>query len=519
MRRRSVFTKLKKPEKKEMQQQSGSSDIQAEVDTTLSDKVSDNLNTVKKAIGAPEDLNLRYISIGKIAKKCGIAYLSGITDTNIINQEIIHSLQQNLQELEGDLLEHIKLEIIAVTSVEELADMKQIIDFVLDGQTIFFLEGEEKALIIGTAGGDKRSIEQPQSENLIQGPREGFIESLEVNLALIRRNIRDPNLRFKTFEVGKRSKQKVVLCYIEDIINPKILEEVIYRLESINLEYITDVSQIEQWIEDSSLSPFPQMLSTERPDKVTFEILHGRFAILVDGTPFTALGPVVLSDINKSMEDYNQRWVTASLLRILRVLASFIALFLPGIYIAMVLFHPGMLPTTLVFSIAASREGMPFSAIVEVLLMATTFEMLQEAAIRLPRIIGQTIGIVGGIVIGEAAVSAGIASPIIVIITALTAIASFCSPYYSVAISFRAVRFGIMLISAFLGLFGLILSFLVLVIHVTNLKSFGVPYSFTVLPSVKQDLSDNIIRGPITKVEKRYIFLRNALKDPKKTKD
>ncbi|WP_152657915.1 spore germination protein [Oceanobacillus sp. CFH 90083] len=513
--RQSIFTKLKQQEGKETEKQLGTNSVEAKVKSALSDKVSDNLNTLKKAIGDPEDLNLRYITIGKFQKKCGIAYLSGITDTNMINQEIIQTLQQNLQEVDGSPLENIKLEMIAVSSVTELDDMKKIIDFVLDGQTVFFLEEEEQALIIGTAGGDKRAIENPQSENLIQGPREGFVESLEVNLALVRRNIRDPSLRFKTYEVGTRSKQKLVLCYVEDVINPKILEEVIYRLESIELEYITDVSQIEQWIEDSSLSPFPQMLSTERPDKVAFEVLHGRFAIFVDGTPFTALGPVVLSDINKSMEDYNQRWITASLLRILRVIASLIALFLPGIYIAMVLFHPGMLPTTLVFSIAASREGMPFSAIAEILLMAATFEMLQEAAIRLPRIIGQTIGIVGGIVIGEAAVSAGIASPIIVIITALTAIASFCSPYYSVAISFRAVRFGIMLVSAFLGLFGLILAFLVLVIHVTNLKSFGVPYSFTVLPTVKHELMDNIIRGPITKVEEQYIFLQNQLKKSK----
>ncbi|GEN89279.1 spore germination protein [Oceanobacillus sojae] len=515
----SVFTKLKQQEKKEEEKQLGSHPVQPKVRSKLSNKVSDNLDTLKNAIGNPEDLNLRYISIGKLQKKCGIAYLSGITDTNMINQDIIQTLQQNLKEMEGSPLENVKLEMIAVSSVAELNDMKEIINLVLDGQTVFFLEEEENALVIGTSGGDKRAIEQPQSENLIQGPREGFVESLEVNLAMIRRNLRDPNLRFKAYEVGTRSKQKLVLCYVEDVINPQILEEVIYRLESIELEYITDVSQIEQWIEDSSLSPFPQMLSTERPDKVAFEVLHGRFAVLVDGTPFSAIGPVVLSDINKSMEDYNQRWITASLLRILRVVASLIALFLPAFYIAMVLFHPGMLPTTLVFSIAASREGMPFSAIAEILLMAATFEMLQEAAIRLPRIIGQTIGIVGGIVIGEAAVSAGIASPIIVIITALTAIASFCSPYYSVAISFRAVRFGFMLICALFGLFGLILAFLVLVIHVTNLKSFGVPYSFTVFPAVKQDMMDNVIRGPITKVEEQYIFLQDELKDPNRQRN
>lgn len=216
------------------------------------------------------------------------------------------------------------------------------------------------------------------------------------------------------------------------------------------------------------------------------------------------------------MEDYNQRWITASLIRSLRFIACIIALFLPAIYIALVSFHPGMLPTSLVFSIAASREGMPFNAAVEVLLMAMVFEMLQEAAIRLPRVIGQTISIVGGLVIGESAVNAGIASPIIVIVTALTAIASFCVPYYSVAISFRAIRFGVMLASALLGLYGLILSLIVMVIHITNLKSFGVPYSIPLMPMVKRDLSDTIIRAPITVLSKRENFLQNNLHQSKK---
>ncbi len=514
MLRRSILSKLKNIQSDN--KRATSIQVSANTKLSVSSKVITNLQNIKDTIGNPEDLNLRNIKIGKMNTNCGIAYISGITDEIRINNNIIKNLQQNLKDIDVDLIENIKLEVISITSIEESENMDKIIDYILDGQTVFFIDGEKKALIIGSTGGKERSVEQPQSETLIHGPRDGFIENLEVNLSLIRKDIRDPKLRFKSFEIGSRSKQKVMLCYIEDIINPNILEEVTRRLQSIDTEYVTDSAQIEQWIEDSSLSPFPQMISSERPDKASFEMLHGKFVILVDGTPFSIIGPIVLNDIVKSMEDYNQRWITASLIRSLRFIACIIALFLPAIYIALVSFHPGMLPTSLVFSIAASREGMPFNAAVEVLLMAMVFEMLQEAAIRLPRVIGQTISIVGGLVIGESAVNAGIASPIIVIVTALTAIASFCVPYYSVAISFRAIRFGVMLASALLGLYGLILSLIVMVIHITNLKSFGVPYSIPLMPMVKRDLSDTIIRAPITVLSKRENFLQNNLHQSKK---
>lgn len=511
--KRSILSKLKNQQLDK--KRATSIQRPAKTELSISSKLSTNLQNIKQSIGNPDDLNLRNIKVGKMNTNCGIAYISGITDETLINNNIIQNLQQNLKDVEVDLIENIKLEVISITSIEETENMDKIIDYILDGQTVFFIDGEKMALVIGSSGGKERSVEQPQSETLIHGPRDGFIENLEVNLSLIRRDLRDPKLRYKSFEIGSRSKQKVVLCYIEDLINPDILEEVIRRIQSIDTEYVTDSAQIEQWIEDSSLSPFPQMISSERPDKASFEMLHGKFVILVDGTPFCIIGPIVLNDIVKSMEDYNQRWIMASLLRVLRFIACIIALFLPGIYIALVSFHPGMLPTSLVFSIAASREGMPFNAAVEVLLMAMVFEMLQEAAIRLPKVIGQTISIVGGLVIGESAVNAGIASPIIVIVTALTAIASFCVPYYSVAISFRAIRFGVMFASAVLGLYGLILSLIVMVIHITNLKSFGVPYSVPLMPMMKKDISDIIIRAPITILTKRDNFLQN-LNQPKK---
>ena len=327
-------------------------------------------------------------------------------------------------------------------------------------------------------------------------------------MVMIRRYIRDPNLRFKTYQVGRRSKKDLVLSYIDGIVNPDIVKEVNRRLETIDMDDAPESGYIEEWIEDSFLSPFPQVLNTERPDKVAAALLEGKVAILLDGTPFVLIAPATLGNTLQSPEDYYERWTIGTLLRALRYLAAFIAMFLPALYIALVSFHPGMIPSDLAFSIAASREGVPFPAYVEALLMALTMELLREAGTRLPTPIGQTIGIVGGLVIGEAAVSAGLVSPAMVIVVALNAIASFSLPSYSVAISFRILLFGMMLAAATFGLYGIILSYIMLNVHLVNLKSFGVPYTTPFAPNFLSDWKDLILRAPITTIKRRPTYMQ-----------
>jgi len=260
---------------------------------------------------------------------------------------------------------------------------------------------------------------------------------------------------------------------------------------------------IEQWIQDSFLSPFPQVQHTERPDKVSAALIQGRVAILIDGTPFVLVAPAGFTAVFQSPEDYNERFLIGSLIRLLRYFAAFISLFLPAIYIALVEYHQGMIPSNLAFSIAGNREGVPFPAVVEAFIMELTMEVLREAGLRLPKPIGQTVGIVGGLVIGEAAVAAGVVGPIMVIVVAITAISSFSLPSYSFAISLRILRFIVMLMASFLGLYGIILAFIAICVHLVNMRTFGMPYLAPISPVFSEDLKDSFFLAPSTMMEQR----------------
>lgn len=508
MTRRSFLHRLK------MQKQQKQLIQETKVDPNITNNLDANINTIRKKLGNPEDLIVRELIIGAIEKRAAIIYIAGMTDENLINNNILKAIQLNLKEFQTNVLDKIYQEVIAVTSTERTSKLDDVSISILNGDTAFYLDGSTEVLLMGTQGGETRGIEEPESESIIRGPREGFVESIGTNMALLRRDIKDPNLRFKQHVVGESSQQKVVVCYIEGITNPELVDEINRRIESIQLPFVPDSSFIEQWIQDSFLSPFPQILDTERPDKVSINILQGKVGIIVDGTPFALIAPITLADGLLSTEDYTQRWISASFLRLLRYLAAFIAVFLPGLFVALVSYHPGMIPSTLAFSIAGSREGVPFPAAIEAVMMAVTFEILHEAGVRLPKVIGQTIGIVGGLVIGEAAVSAGIVSPIMVIITALTAIASFSIPSYSISISFRGLRFLVIFAAGFLGLYGVILMYIIINIHIANLKSIGHPYSAPFAPTIFKDIANTVIRQPVTKMSTRPKYLRTVNNDP-----
>ncbi|WP_249871710.1 spore germination protein [Oceanobacillus saliphilus] len=491
---------------------------QAAAGKNITKNLDSNLEEIKKLLGNPSDLVTRELMIGGLETRAAIIYINGLTDKDLINDNILKTIQLNMKQFESNVLEKIYQEVIAITDIKKSTTMDEVSSAILNGSTAFYLDEMDTVLLMGTSGGETRSIEEPSTESLIRGPKDGFVESIETNIALIRRDIRDPNLRFKQHEVGKRSKQKLVVSYVEGIVNQEIVDEIDRRLKTIDVDIVADSAYVEQWIEDSFLSIFPQIANTERPDRVSTALTQGKVAILVEGTPFVLLAPTALSETLQSMEDYNQRWVAATLQRTLRYFSAFIAVFLPGLYIALVSYHPGMIPSTLVFSIAASREGVPFPAAVEAVLMAATFEILHEAGIRLPKVIGQTVGIVGGLVIGEAAVSAGIVSPIMVIVTALTAIATFSVPSYSIAITFRILRFSLMIAAALLGLYGIIIVYIMVNIHLVNMKSIGVPYTAPFAPSFVSDWRDLIIRAPITKLIQRPIYLKPTDEQSKDTK-
>ncbi|MFD1038917.1 spore germination protein [Virgibacillus byunsanensis] len=478
-------------------------------------KLDDNLDNLRKMLDNPNDLIIREFTLGSTNHRCAIAYIAGLIDKELVHNNIMKNMQLKVQDKElptdtTKLLDDIYNEIISVTNINKGTTLDDISHAILSGSTVLFLDGIDTVLVMATIGWESRSIEEPVSESLIRGSREGFVENIQTNTVLIRRYIRDPNLRLKEYQIGRRSKKKLVVAYVDGVINPAIVKEVNRRLETIDIDDAPESGFIEQWIEDSFLSPFPQMINTERPDKSATALLKGKFVILLDGTPFSLIAPSTLGNMLHSPEDYYERWSIGTLLRLLRYLASFIAMFLPSLYIALTSYHQGMIPSDLAFSIAATREGVPFPAFIEALAMGITMELLREAGARLPTTIGQTIGIVGGLVIGEAAVQAGVVSPIMVIAVALTAIASFTLPSYSVAISFRMLRFAFMIAAAILGLYGIILVYIMINIHIVNLKSFGVPYSTPFAPSFINDWKDLVLRAPIPMLTKRPEYMQTS---------
>ncbi|WP_299512424.1 spore germination protein [uncultured Rummeliibacillus sp.] len=469
----------------------------------LEKSLEDNIQTIKKILGSPADLIIRKSSIGIIEHKFAMIYMKGLVNEEQVNNNILRILELNKKDIQGNLFNTVYEEMIALTEIKKSQKLDQVIKTLLSGDTVVLLDNCDLAIQLGTSGGEFRAIEEPQSEAVIRGSRSGFVENLKFNLALLRREIKDPNLRINMMEVGKHSNQKVAICHIEGQVKQEIVDEVVQRLKTINVDFAPDSGFIEQWIEDSNLSPFPQILDTERPDRVAYNLLKGKVSIIVEGSPFALLMPITIGDSLKTIEDYNQRWLISTLLRFLRFVSFYMTLFLPALYVALVSYHPELIPTQLLFTIAASREGVPFPSLVEALLIALFYEILQEAGTRLPRKIGQTIGIVGGIVIGEIAVQAGIVTPLMVIAISLTAISAFTLPNYSLSIGLRVIRFGAIFAATLLGLYGIILVFIMIHIHLANLKSIGIPYSAPFAPNHLWDLKNVVIRAPITTLTKR----------------
>ena len=354
-----------------------------------------------------------------------------------------------------------------------------------------------------------RQVSEPTSQTVIRGPKDSFVESLSTNQSLIRRRIRNKNLYFEEFIIGNETKTKINLVYVKGIANEEIIEEIRTRLNKINVSAIFESANIEELIADKTLTVFPLALNTERPDTVAGNIMEGKIGIIVDGTPFVLLVPAVFTDFFVSSEDYYHNFFVSSFIRILRYISFMIVLITPAAYVGLLTYDQEMIPTNLLISIIAQREGVPFPAVVEVFIMEFTFEILREAGIRMPRAVGQTVSIVGALVVGQAAAQAGLISNIMVIIVAITATANFVAPVYSLAAATRMLRFVLIIISAFFGLYGILLGLIVMVAHLASLRSFGVPYLAPVAPLNLKDQKDVFVLFPYWSMNRRPSYLRS----------
>lgn len=371
-----------------------------------------------------------------------------------------------------------------------------IMDELLSGNGVLLQNGSNEAIILGIRSFQSRDITESQSEAVVRGPREAFTEVIRTNTSLVRRIIRSPRLKVEGMKLGTLTKTDIAVLYIEGITNQQIVDEVKERLSRIHIDGILESSYIEEFIEDQPFSLFPQVENTEKPDKVASALLNGKVAIFVNGTPIVLMVPAILFSFLQASEDYYERFFYASVIRLIRLLFFHIALLLPSLYIAITTYHQEMLPTELLIAISTAREGVPFPAVVEAIIMETTFEILREAGLRLPRQVGSAVSIVGALVIGQAAIQASIVSPAMVIVVASTGIATFAIPAYNLTYSLRILKYFLMILASIFGLFGVISGVILIVMHVCKLKSFGIPYLSGFAPFIPSDQKDVYIRVP-----------------------
>ncbi|CAN7707074.1 spore germination protein [Paenibacillus sp. LjRoot153] len=468
----------------------------------MSTSLQDNVNWVQQKLGKSPDIHYRPLEIGIYPDTNNIAlfYIEGLANYDILNEHISKPLQsthENESFWQQDVCFHDLLcQAITISDLSFSSEGNDVIAALLAGNTVLIADGYNEAIIAGTAGWEKRSIEEPQTQTVVRGPKEGFTEDIRTNTSLLRRKIRSPDLRFISMRIGRYTQTEVIVTYLEGIANPDVVKEALQRLERIDTDSILESGYIEEYIEDVTYSPFPTIMNSERPDAVAAGLLEGQIAILVDGTPFVLQAPVTFFRFLQSSEDYYQRFDIASFIRFIRYLSFFVSMLLPSLYIAITTFHQEMLPTTLLISLAAQREGVPFPAIVEAFLMEITFEVLREAGVRMPRVIGSAISIVGALVLGQASVQAGLVSAAMVIIVSFTAISNFVTPAVNMAVAARLIRFGLMLLAGTFGLFGILTGCMAVLIHLVSLRSFGVPYLTPVAPLVLSRLNDTFIRIP-----------------------
>jgi len=459
--------------------------------------LTDNLRELQHIFTYTPDLQIRHLKLGRTGKEAALVYLDEMTDKTTINDNILAPLMQ------GDFKNDDYLSHVNIGNVKTGSSWKQIEEALFTGESVLLLDGQSSYYIFDTRGWPQRTIDDPQLEASLKGAHQGFLETGTQNIALVRRYIPDRRLKIRTSVVGRRGKSTVWMLYIEDIAPTEAVQELETRLSGLDIDAVINAGELVEYIEDNPYSPFPQFILTERPDAAVSHLLQGRIAVFVDRSPSAIIAPATFISFFQNIDDYSTRWLISSFIRLLRFLAFTIAIFLPAIYIAFISFNYEVIPVQLLFSIAESRARVPFSPLLEALLMEITLEMMRESGIRLPAPIGQTVGIVGGIIIGQTAVQAGIVSNIMVIVVSLTAIASFIIPNYDMGTAIRLLRFPMMLAAFLFGYIGIIIGMMTLIIHLCTLESLGIPYGSPLAPFRWPDMKDAFVRLPNWTMKKR----------------
>lgn len=467
----------------------------------LSHELNRNLMALRKILGTSDDIIMRQISFGYQGQiRAALIFVDGLTDTKLINESIIKPLMYDSHlgmggTLNAENMTALRNTMLSVGNVEQTFSIDEAVEYCLSGDTIFLIDGSPEALIICARGWETRGVEESKTESVVRGPREGFSETLRTNTALLRRIVKSPDLTLEPMKVGRRTRTDVAIVYLRNLANPQLVAEVRRRLAQIDTDAILESGYIEQFIEDAPFSIFPTIGNSEKPDSVAAKILEGRVAIVVDGTPFVLTVPLLFIENFQISEDYYSRPYFTSFLRMLRFISFMISILAPAAYVALTTFHQELIPTNLLLTMTAAHEGVPFPSFVEAGLMIVIFEILREAGVRLPRPVGQAVSIVGALVIGESAVSAGLIGAPMVVVVAITAVSSFVVPAQTD--SGALLRLILLVLAGFAGGFGIAIGLLGLLVHLVSLRSFGAPYLSPLAPLNAGGLKDVLIRAPL----------------------
>ncbi|MGI6123176.1 MAG: spore germination protein [Acetivibrionales bacterium] len=485
----------------------------------LKKSIEDNVNLFKRIFQGDDTVTVRYFANQEQGKiKFCIIYIDGMVDVETANRNIIQPIVQSTfpKNFEGNM-DVILEQVVLSNHAEKICNVDELVMRIIRGESVLLMDKSDEALVICTKGWKSRSINEPENEKAQRGSREGFVEPILVNLSMIRRKLATPNLKIKNMVLGKESKTNVSVCYLENIVNKQILNELFDRLNNINNDSILASGYISELIEDSPYSLFDKIGSTEKPDVAAAQLLEGRIVVVVDGTPTVLTVPFLFEEYFKAQDDYYINFYYSTISRILRLISFIITIIAPAFYVAIMTFHQEMIPSPLLYSLSAAREGVPFPTIVETIGLLFVFEILREAGLRIPIQVGQALSILGALVLGSAAVEARIVSAPVIITVSLSGLTGLMT--IKIKGPVITLRFVMVLLASFLGLYGLVFGIMGIVLHLCSLRSFGVPYLLAFTSLKTEDIKDTVMRPPIWFIKKRPAFISGKNKVRMSEKD
>ncbi|MBU3114240.1 spore germination protein [Clostridium lacusfryxellense] len=467
------------------------------------------IDNIKNGLGLSAPIKVKNISMGEDPSiKGAIIYIDGLVDKNIINRDILNPL---MIEIRGSITLNSETPSLLCSSYITAdcsvikGNTQEVYREIKNGNTLFVIENIDDYVIIDTSGGKIREITDPDNEASLRGARDGFVENLEVNISLIRRKIKDSNLSIEKLVVGRRTQTDLALVYIKDLVNTEALDELRKRISVIDVDSIVGIGALMELVDENPTSIFPMNLTTERGDRVTANIMEGRIALILNGSSFVVTTPSVFVEFFHTVEDYNERTIPANFIRLLRVLSFFLVISLPSMYLTLIKYNAELIPVEFVVPVVQSRIEISLSPFMEILILEILMEILREGGLRLPTKIAQTLSIVGGIIIGNAAVESKMVSPTTLLVIGITVIASFVIPTVDMSIAMRLLRFPMLFLTNSMGMMGIATGYTLLIIHLCSLENFGVPY----MAFNKDDLKDTFIRAPFWKMNARPSIISN----------